>query len=275
MLSFLKKIVPWHLRQTLAHARRLHGARKPPFEGVYSSFREVASQGAWNSEEWARESLRSAEAARDLIGRTIPDTRALLPLLIAGYAAGGGTGDAALRVLDFGGGAGQDYARLRATTKPGREIHYLVVDSEACCDAGRALWRDDPAIRFSPRLPAEDERFEVILAASSIFYVEDFRDLLRTFSRFRPRLMFFSKTPSREGSSFVRAQTNMGKNLRIPHWVIGVQDLTETLQEEGYEMVYRAQDEHVYNADNYAENFRVDRTAQFVFARALDRPGTA
>lgn len=274
MLSLLKKILPWHVRRSWRHASRLYAMRSPPFEGVYRRFDEVGSEGSWDSKAWLDESLRNTRAARVRLtrgtGTGLADTRALLPLLLAGFASAPGTQGKAeepLTILDFGGGTGQDYAHLKASASLDRPIRYLVVDSPACCEAGAALWADDPAIAFTSRLPDSTQRFEVVLAASSLFYAEDFHALLRAFASYRPALMLFTKTPVREGASFVRAQTNMGEGRRIPHWVIGIEDLEATLRSEGYRRVYGTYDEHVYNADNYTEEFRVDRTAQLVFAR--------
>jgi putative methyltransferase (TIGR04325 family) len=269
MLSFIKKLLPWYVRRSLAQARRLYAVRKPPFEGVYADFREVPSTGAWDSRIWIQESLRSAEAARRQIGKALPDTRALLPLLTAGFVAENhAASDAPLRILDFGGGAGQDYAALKASMTLGRELRYQVVDTPACCEAGGALWRGDPGISFAAELPDNASRFDIVLASSSLFYAENFRELLRVFSGYHPALMLFGKTPVHEGASFVRAQTNLGGGLRIPHWVIGFEDLKEALELHGYALVYRTYDDNAYNAENYPEEYRVDRTAQFVFARS-------
>jgi len=277
MLSLLQKILPWHVRRYWRHASRLYALRKPPFEGVYQGFEEVGSEGSWDSKVWLEESLRSTRAARARLtsgtGAGLADTRALLPLLLAGFAsAPGPKGEAGepLRILDFGGGTGQDYAHLKASASLDHPIEYLVVDSPACCEAGAALWVDDAAITFGSRLPDSTQRFDVVLAASSLFYAEDFQALLRAFTRYRPALMLFTKTPVREGASFVRAQTNMEEGRRIPHWVIGIEDLDATLRREGYRRVYGTYDEHVYNVDNYTKEFRVDRTAQFVFARVTE-----
>src|SRR6186997_1216399 len=156
MKTFLKKILPWHVRRALAHARRFYGLRKPPFQGVYERFSDVPASSpvvdeAWRSAAWTETARRGAEQARASMGaafpENIPPSRALLPTLVAGFLAGR---PGPLRILDFGGAAGQDYAHLRASLAGlETELRYHVVDVPESCEVGRRLWKDDARVSFS------------------------------------------------------------------------------------------------------------------------------
>jgi putative methyltransferase (TIGR04325 family) len=271
MKSLLKKILPWHLRQSLAWARFFYGKRKPTFQGTYSRFDQAPAGPVWRARPWTESSRVHAEKWRHQIGKAIPESmqpsKALLPLLAASFGAGrpGRT----IRILDFGGAGGIDYAHLLAALgdSPGLDIRYHVVDMPESCEAGKKVWGDDPRISFSPELPDASERFDIVYAFCSLFLVEDFRGLLETLSGYRPSLMLFCKTPIHEGPSFVRRQVNLGKEMENPQWVLGLGDLIEVMEKNGYSLTYRGHGEDSYNVDNYDAAHQVGRMTNILFAR--------
>jgi putative methyltransferase (TIGR04325 family) len=275
--SFLKKLLPWHIRRTLAAARRHFAARKPPFAGTYARFGDVPSSPPWNAPPWVESSRRFAEKKRREVGRPLPDgiapSKTSLPVLATVLA---GTQADPLRILDFGGAAGVDYANLLASlgnAAPG--IRYHVVDTVACCDAGRKIWADDGRISFGPDLPGAAERFDIVYSSNAIHLIEDFRGLLRTFSRYEPAAILLCKTCMYDGPSFARRQVNMGRGAENPIWALGIREVEQAMEENGYVLTFRGYDEESHNVDNYASEHRAGRMVSLLFMRRRARPADA
>jgi putative methyltransferase (TIGR04325 family) len=268
MKALLKKILPWHWRQTLSWARFYHAKRKPPFEGVYARFDEVPRASGWRAELWTETSRLHAERERAKIGVPIPESsqpsKALLPLLAAATMPA----DRPLRILDFGGAGGLDYAHLLAALGGNTvDVRYHVVDMPESCAAGRAVWADDPRVVFTPELPEAGTPFDIIYAFTAVHTVEDTRGLLAAFAGYHPRFMLFCKTSMHEGPSFVRKQVNMGPEMENPQWALGFSTFVALLGELGYDLTYRGYGEDVYNVDNYPPAWRAGRTTNLLFRR--------
>lgn len=278
MKSFLQKILPWHLRQTLSAARFFHAKRKPTFEGAYTRFDDapagIAGAKAWRENAWTASSRAQAEKWRAQVGAALPESaqfsKALLPMLVAAA-----TREGPLRILDFGGGAGLDYAHLLAALGDARggtriDVAYHVVDMPESCEVGRVAWRDDSRITFSDAPPSSGTRFDVVYAFCSAFLVEDFRKLFATFAGYRPAHILLCKTPVHEGPSFVRRQINLGPAMENAQWAFGLDDLIEALEPHGYTLTYRGYGEDSYNVDNYDDAHAVGRMANLLFSRRAE-----
>jgi putative methyltransferase (TIGR04325 family) len=272
MNDFLKKLLPWHVRQSLAWARYFYAKRKPPFRGVYTRFGEVPVTPAWHAARWTESSRYHAEKWRRQIGAAMPESsqpsKALLPVLVAAMAALSTKGRP-VRILDFGGAGGLDFAQLLAALGGGNDLdlRYHVVDMPESCAAGESVWADDPRISFSAKLPEPSERFDIVYAFGAVHMVEDMRSLLAAFAAYEPAFMLFGKTSMYEGDSFVRRQVNMGGEMENPQWALGFRDFTGLMASLGYELTHRGYGEDTYNVDNYDPAHQAGRTVNLLFRR--------
>jgi hypothetical protein len=135
------------------------------------------------------------------------------------------------------------------------------------CEAGRAVWADDPRITFSTELPEAGTPFDIIYAFTAVHTAEDTRGMLATFASYRPRFMLFCKNSMHEGPSFVRRQVNMGPDMENPQWALGFSAFASLLGELRYDLTYRGYGEDVYNVDNYPPPYRAGRTTNLLFRR--------
>lgn len=262
MKSLLKRLLPWHLRRTIAYARTSYASRKPPFHGVYPDFGMIKQTPGYSDQGWSESSKLAANRAHDQIGAKIPSvmphSKNLLPMLIAGRGR-------PVRILDFGGAAGLDFGNLSASLGAiPKDVSYMVVDTPGTCAAGRSIWEGEN-VSFTSEFPAETERFDIVYAYSAIQYLHDFRDGLRKFVAYQPEAILLCHHPIYFGDSFVRCQSNMGPGLEVPQWVFGFDDLTDTMSNLGYQLSFREWTPAEYNVDNYAEDSRVGRTANLLF----------
>lgn len=253
-----RAVLPWWVRKSLAAGLGFWKRRKPPFVGVFKQFGDAAGDG-YARPQWVAVSVASVEAVRQHIGQKTPESlsysKSLLPVLI-------GSMPGPLRIMDFGGACGVDYAWLLATGNRA-DISYHVVDTESVCAAGRRVWSGDSNIAFSPDIP--DATFDVIYAYSALHCVADFRTVLKQFAALRPKAILLCKHPVRDGESYVRAQINMGKDLPLAQWVLGLDDITTTLAAAGYQLAFRAYGEDIYNVDNYDKRSGEGRVMNLLF----------
>lgn len=266
--SFLKNNLPWFMRQTLPVLRLNWSRRKPPFSGVYDAFDERAGTAGYESREWTGQCRHVAELCRRRIGQAIPDSlsasKALLPVVVSTLAACQDT----IKVLDFGGAGGLDFANLLAQTNDRvPRLSYHVVDVEAACEAGRSVWHDDSRISFSSSLP-EAGHFDIVYAYSAIHCVSDYKALLRRMAGYRPAVMLFCKHPVHAGEAFARKQVNMGPRREVMQWVLSLGEVEALLSEEGYRLIFRGKGEDQYNVDHYDAPYRVGDVVNMVFVRA-------
>lgn len=268
----LKRIVsgalarlPYSVRMAVTSALRDGLVQRPPFRGVYARFDDVEGAYAYPSaaaaEAFAKAGLsfRREEAAGLVILRR---SHWLLPLAVGmlSHAA------RPVRILDFGGSGGIDFAAVKQTV--GAPLDYQIVEMPDICEVGRKLWPAEPEISFLERLPDQGE-FDIVYSWSAIHYVPDPLDLLVRFTRYSPKAILIVHSPfSRRG--FVRAQVR-GATM-LPHWVISLPEAERVMREHGYRLAMRATDEFTFNVDNYDAEHRVPHMANLLFVRADSSP---
>jgi putative methyltransferase (TIGR04325 family) len=235
----------------------------PPFEGVYASFGDVPGVGTFAQsamwEDQQRYVVRLSRAAAGPAGmRRLIRSKALLPATVAFLARQ----RQPVRILDFGGGGGQDFGHLLLSADPASDLTYHVIDTANICAIGREAWADDPRITFDAELPREGTPFDLVYAFSSIQYVEDTDGLMRRFASFRPRAILLMAHPMAD-EAFVRKQTNM--DVAVPQVVVSLPQVREVLGGLGYNLAMRGWSETDLNVDNYEEAHRVPGDANLLF----------
>jgi putative methyltransferase (TIGR04325 family) len=271
MRSFVKSAVallPWKLRKLVMFFVEHGLVSRPPFSGVYASFEDMLGtikvaeddQAAGAQRNVARGPSRDEATKLPRLRRA----RSLLPLVAAVLAAKRPTSEP-LRILDFGGAAGIDFANLIAAIRDTSNIRYYVVDFPKVCAVGRAKWRDDARISFHDAMPASSE-FDLIYGWSSIHYVADPLQLLTQFTTYSPSAILIAGSPFTSGKAFVRAQVN--QSAPFPHWVLSLDDVERRMSGCGYCLAYHVAGEDDYNVDNYPPAYRVPNSASLLFLRS-------
>jgi putative methyltransferase (TIGR04325 family) len=271
MRSFVKSAVallPWKLRKLVMFFVEHGLVSRPPFSGVYASFEDMPGtikvaeddQAAGAQRNVARGPSRDEATKLPRLRRA----RSLLPLVAAVLAAKRPTSKP-LRILDFGGAAGIDFANLIAAIRDTSNIRYYVVDFPKVCAVGRAKWRDDARISFHDAMPASSE-FDLIYGWSSIHYVADPLQLLTQFTTYSPSAILIAGSPFTSGKAFVRAQVN--QSAPFPHWVLSLDDVERRMSGCGYCLAYHVTGEDDYNVDNYPPAYRVPNSASLLFLRS-------
>lgn len=269
--SFVKTAVaamPWKLRKLVMFFVEHGLISRPPFSGVYASFGDVPGTMKVAEDDQAAGAKRNVARgpSRDEVTKLphLRRARSLLPLVTALLAAKRPTNEP-LRILDFGGAAGIDFANLIAAIRDTTNIRYHVVDFPKVCAVGRAKWRDDTRISFYDTMPAAAE-FDLIYGWGSIHYVADPLELLTQFTTYSPRAILIAGSPFTSGKAFVRAQVN--QSAPFPQWVLSLADVERRMNGCGYYLAYHVAGEDDYNVDNYPPAYRVPNSASLLFLRA-------
>jgi putative methyltransferase (TIGR04325 family) len=261
-------LLPWKLRKLVMFFVEHGLISRPPFSGVYASFEDVPGtikaaeddQAAGAQRNVARGPSRDEATNLPRLRRA----RSLLPLVAALLAAKRQTNEP-LRILDFGGAAGIDFANLIAAIRDTSNIRYHVVDFPKVCAVGRAKWREDVRISFCDTLPISAQ-FDLVYGWSSIQYVANPLELLTQFATYSPRAILIAGSPFTAGEAFVRAQVN--QSVPFPHWVLSLGDVERRMNRCGYYLAYQVAGEDDYNVDNYPPAYRVPNSASLLFLRS-------
>jgi putative methyltransferase (TIGR04325 family) len=262
MPTLHKPMAPWFLRRTWAAFRTNWYRRKPVFEGVYSSFDGIPYDGWFSSPEWAGKAAQQVRDAEVDSTRLIPSklslSKAMLACVVGPLLAKGET----VRVVDFGGACGGDFAGLLNGVGQDAKISYLVVDDESLLYWGRGLFTRDPRISFAPTLP-DEYACDVVYSCSALQYVKDYRATFATFASYNPKAMLFVRhCIGRE--TFARKQVNRGA---MPEWVYGLDELTAIMAGHGYRLAMKVYSEDDFNSDNYDGDHRIEHSANVLFVK--------
>lgn len=248
--------LPFWIRRVVRTAYASYVWRRPPFEGVYERFSDVphdpAAANSWDVD--FEHSMR----------RHLNDTHALMQRSTLARVAAQTPYDGHLRILDFGGGAGIDFAALIATA-PLLNVSYTVVDLAAVCEAGQRIWAGNSRISFVTELPPVGARFDLVYAATSLHYAEDYIGVIERLASYQARTILLTRNPVAE-NEFVRRQRNI--NPARPSWVMSEPKIRETLSSVGYTMVCRSISQDEINVDNYVDPWRADHAVDHLFIRS-------
>jgi putative methyltransferase (TIGR04325 family) len=271
MKNLIKKtitLLPWKLRKFLLFFVEHGFTSPPPFSGVYATFEDVPGTMKVAEDDQAAAAQQGVARGPSLDEATkLPRLRrahSLMPLVTVLLADQQQVGKP-IRILDFGGAAGADFANLIAAIRDTSNLRYHIVDFPKVCVVGRTRWQGDARISFHETLPDSAE-FELVYGWSSIHYVPDPLQLLTRFTSYSPRAILITGSPFTSGKAFVRAQVN--QSVRFPQWVLSLDDVERRMNGCGYRLAYNVAGEDDYNVDNYPPPYRVPNSASLLFLKS-------
>lgn len=248
--------------------RRARGDFRSPWEGVYERYRDVpASGGGYESETVLADMAEHTRKLKEtLAAGSVPCEErggddSLLPLLAA--AAEGHP----VRILDFGGGMGEGYLRLKAAvTAP---VEYHIVELERTCAEGRKLFEGTGDIFFHTALPAELKNPDIVHINSALQYVEDYAGLLGRLAGYGPRHILLVRFSAVEVPTFAALQKNL-EGTTLPYWFFNTGEITGLLAARGYGLAYKNPAAKPYAQDGLPREYRLPggRMSNLLFSRA-------
>lgn len=246
------------------------------WEGIYDSFQSAAAEkiGAGFGGEIYRE--RSLVAANECLAalkssKPIPQFHkqrsTLLPIAVAMMLGN----NEIVKILDFGGGLGIGYMTLsESIPNDFNRTKYTIVEDPAVCDVGRDLISGQ-GVKYLPILPSSGD-FDLIHAASSLQYIENWRDLIEKFASLNPKYILLSDVFAGDINSFVTLQNYYGS--RIPHWFLNLKELLDTFYKRGYRLNMqsyatsrRLNIDDILPMANFPENLRLQQSLHLLFQK--------
>jgi putative methyltransferase (TIGR04325 family) len=147
-----------------------------------------------------------------------------------------GHGRERISVLDWGGGVGQYFPLARALL-PEVKIDYHCKDVPVLASVGRELL---PEISFYDDDSCLDRRYDLVLAAGSLQYVEDWQNTLRRLAGATQRYLLLTRTPTvGQSQSFVVLQRGQpyGFGTDVLEWFFNRYELLECAAGTGMRLV--------------------------------------
>jgi putative methyltransferase (TIGR04325 family) len=131
-----------------------------------------------------------------------------------------------ISVLDWGGGVGQNFPLAR-TLLPEVEIEYHCKDVPTLTAVGRDLL---PDVTFHDDDSCLERSYDLVLASSSIQYIERWRDALRKLAGSTERFLLLTRTPTvDQNESFVVIQRGQpyGFGTDVLEWFLNRRELLD------------------------------------------------
>ena len=176
------------------------------FSGDYATFEAAAAQcgDGYSSEEVVRKSLERAKTLQreaPIADSVEPHTLRLLGVLHALLKP-----QTQLRVLDFGGGLGTHYFRLRHLLPKGLNVRWTVCETKVMADAGSKNFSNEE-LRFVDSLEAlNGETFDCVIASGSLQYVSEPERVLQQLSKYSSTVVIDRVPLQQSGKSRVTIQ---------------------------------------------------------------------
>lgn len=112
-----------------------------------------------------------------------------------------------IRVLDIGGGYGDNYHLLKKELSvQAGQLSFTVVDNQGSCSLGEQLFSSSDEVSFRDTMP--ENYYDLILIIGTLQYIRDWREFLSELARRKPKFVFVARTPIRVfGPSFLTMQS--------------------------------------------------------------------
>lgn len=177
---------------------------KPYFWGPFDKFQAI-SQSGFSSDDWllhcenyyramrdatpaARLVKKFKKIAKRIIGR---DFRTIVPSRIEKEISHGA------RVLDIGGGWGDNFFQLKMDKVNVHAGAYCILDNEKQATFGKTIF-SPTEINFLNEIPATP--FDIVLLIATMQYIEDWKSLFSTFDKLGNKYVYIARTPFLDGA---------------------------------------------------------------------------
>jgi putative methyltransferase (TIGR04325 family) len=237
-----------------------------PFVGVHPSFDGIGEEHGADNDDWVQTCLAEASRLRDTaaLERWQPKSWELEPLAVAMLGRSG-----PVRVVDFGGAIGFSYLLLKKRLAPAVALDYHIIETPAICEAGREFFAGDASIRFHDSdafldtLPPNG----LLNIASSLQYVKDWREKLRSLLRWKPEWALFTQLTAGEQKTYASMQRNV-PGVQLAHWFFSQSEVIAEVESNGYKLLYSGRCQNAVNQIHHEPSLQIGYYRNLLFARA-------
>lgn len=275
MKQHLKRILKMWMPPILV---QLFKKQPPPkvntFEGVYDDFAQVPNATDYNNnasladlEKQLRIKLNAhAGHACASIANNRSQITNLLPLLISSI------NEKPIRVLDFGGGAGDTYLDVASLISI-ENIDYFVHDLPEAIRIAENIFPSSkkqlPNLTFIDDLTCINE-IDLIYLGSVLQYITDYRQTLLSLMQMKPKWVFLTDHFMTKHSTYVTAQVNMPERT-IPYRILSVPEVSALFSNNSYRLVYESRNyEPLHHFDNFPPKFSIGESYNLLFKKLIN-----
>lgn len=245
------------------------------WQGVFRSFQETGCDVARLDDHpaWLKKCEVSARAELECLftGKVSPGLfqprNMLLPVVVSLLVS-----SEEPKILDFGGGLGTSYFILRSMKAADARVQVDVIETSAMCELAGKILPVLPGLRFLAHLPANNEQYDLIHAASSLHYVDDWRGLLGKFAALRAKYLVLTELTAGPIETFVTTQSYYGHDIPVRFW--SLHEFSDALRGLGFRPILMMPHLPTIRGvrmgppmDNFPRELRLDHFLDLVFVR--------
>jgi putative methyltransferase (TIGR04325 family) len=248
---------------------------RPIWEGVYADFHEARSEGpGFDGSEWISNTLTRLEELKTKTQSEYGPAsepafgEGLLPVVAAILLAE----RRRLRILDFGGGLGCGYLKLKACLPQETTLEYHIWEVKSVCKAGREHFRNNAEITFHFQRPDLEGPVDLVNFGSSLPYMENWVGILDELAAMKSEYLLFRDLPAGNIPTYVTLQRYY--ESRIPCWFFNLREFTDKLGKMEYHLVFQSRfvpfilgKKQAYPQDNFEPRFRLGYPCILLFKR--------
>ncbi len=240
--------------------RRLRYGTPSCFEGIYRDTKELPrASEIFDSGEWVKHELTTLQWLRAESTATtaprLPQDAGALAWTLAWLSQGSDS-----RIVDFGGGIGLMYERLRRQYLGGGRLFYHIVEKEGVCHAGRQAFGSDADLQFHSDIPSPEMlgTVDVVYIATALQYVEDPARLIERLAGLRPRAFVLARVSAGDIPTHLTVQQYLGH--RSPYRFLNLESLLAWFDALGYQLRLKSPGESIRYPSSYPASHRIPFT---------------
>ncbi len=236
MKNYLKAICPpiiWLIFKKLKP--------KKVFFGVYERFDQITDEKPWDKSAWIELQKNKLHGHPSSYGYL--SVICMLANLLSVRRK--------CRVLDFCGGTGFVYYKIKPNLRNRQNIFWHVVDyNKKLLEMGSGFSLKDDRVEFSNQLPDQQEnKFDIVYVNTSLQYFENYKIIFKNLLLFNPSYLVLTRLLAGNIKSYTTHQDLWG--ARTPCRIINVNDFSEFLVSQGYELIFESPTEEIFLSENF------------------------
>jgi putative methyltransferase (TIGR04325 family) len=204
----------------------------PMFSGVFPTADATQDHAPWTSEAWLLSARKELESA--LCAESQPLGSLVIPTLVVNLLCSQGR---TCRVLDFGGGAGIAYFRIRPFLTHRHQVRWVVVDNDRLMTLGEQYRRGDETLLFSDAIP--EEPVDLVFINTALQYVTDSWAVLTTLLERRPSFVVLTRLIAGNVTTHFSRQNNIPGG-KAPCLFLSLPDVVAFFTRHGFQLVHRS-----------------------------------
>jgi putative methyltransferase (TIGR04325 family) len=238
------------------------------WEGIYNHWREVPVKSKsfenFDGTIWAdiiyqhTLDIKNKLENYQSVPSGVDEEHSFLPLLVSLIA---GT---KVRILDFGGGCGEDYLYLNKSVGNNQIIEYFIVENESVKQKSEALFREKNNITFFNELPKELPDLDIIYSNSTLQYIENYQSLLNQLCKYKSKYILFTRLSAGNFQTYATLQVNM-KDMQMAYLFININEIIDIMNKNNYQLIFHGVLKQEYNQDNFLEEYRMKQACNLLF----------